>query len=143
MSEENKAIARRYYYDIMNRDDPNAFEEIIATDFVFINPTHTKPVYGPQGFYELVTMLHNAFPDIHFAIEDLTAEGDMVVSYWSCQGTHQGCLHTVLGNIPPSGKPFQISGMSRIHIREGKILEIRVSEDALGLLIQLGAIPTA
>lgn len=142
MSELNKAIASRYYHDIMNRASQVAINEIIAPDFVFINPTHTQPVCGPQDFYQLVTMLHCAFPDIHFTIEDLIAEGNTVISYWTCQGTHQGSLHTVIGNIVASGKCFKISGMSRIKVSEGKIQEIRVSEDALGLLIQIGAIPT-
>jgi len=140
MSDANKEIVLTYYREIMNQANREVNDQLIATDFVFINPTHKEPSHGPEAFFGLVSMLHSAFPDIHFTVEDLIAENDKVVSYWSCQGTHRGSLHTVVGNITGNGSTFRITGMSRILIRDSKISEIRVCEDALGLLVQLGAI---
>jgi steroid delta-isomerase-like uncharacterized protein len=142
MLNANKDIVLSYYAEIMNRANREINDRLIAQDFVFINPTHKDPLTGPDGFFWLVSMLHSAFPDINFKVEDLIAEEDKVVSYWRCSGTHKGVLDTVVGKITGTGRKFEITGMSRILLRDGQIREIRVCEDALGLLVQLGAIPT-
>lgn len=142
MSELNKASVRRYYNEIMNGANQSAINELIASDFLFTNPTHPEAKRGPQGFKELVSMLRAAFPDLYFNIETLLAEGDTVVSHWTAQGKHRGPLDTVIGYIPATGKPFKISGMTWLHIADGKIREARVNEDTLSLLVQLGTIPS-
>jgi steroid delta-isomerase-like uncharacterized protein len=141
--EENKAIARRYYREIMSEGNLAVIDELVAPDFVFSIPTHPDPYYGPEGFKQLVTMLHGAFPDVHFIVEDLLAQGDTVVGHWTGTGTHTGGpLHTVMGDIPASGKGFTIDGMTWLRIVNGKIVESRGNEDTLGLLTQIGVIPS-
>jgi steroid delta-isomerase-like uncharacterized protein len=80
---------------------------------------------------------HTAFPDLHFTIEDMVAEGDEVVVRWSLRGTR-------LGNYqgrPPTGKPVSVTGISPFRLADGKIQEITVSMDRLGLSQQLGWLP--
>lgn len=142
MSEENKAIARRYYDEIMNRANLDTIDELMSPDFMFTIPTHPEPYHGPEGFKQLVTMLHGAFPDVHLTVEHLIAEGETVVGHWTGSGTHKGVLHTVMGDIPGSGKGFVIDGMSWLRIVDGKIVESLANEDTLGLLQQVGVIPS-
>jgi ketosteroid isomerase-like protein len=90
MQEEvNKAIARRYYDEIMNGANLDTIDELLSPDFIFTIPTHPEPYHGPEGFKQLVTMLHGAFPDVHLTVEHLIAEGDTVVGHWTGSGTHK------------------------------------------------------
>ncbi len=143
MSEQNKAIARRYYDEIMNQGNLATIDELMSADFLFTIPTHPDPYHGPDGFKQLVTMLRGAFPDVHLSVEHLLAEGDTVVGHWTGSGTHRGGpLHTVVGDIPPTNKRFTIDGMSWLRIVDGKIVESLANEDTLGLLQQIGVLPS-
>src|SRR5579875_3199080 len=130
--EENKAIVRRYFAEIMNAADEQSIEELISPDFLFTIPTH-GPALGPAGEKAEVEMLHTAFPDVHFTIEDEFADTERVAIRWTARGTHLGPF---LG-IPATGKRFWIEGMGSYHIVDGKMVENTVNEDSLNLLIQI------
>lgn len=135
---ENKALAYRYYQDLLNGGDLSFIDRYMAPEFEFTNPTHPKSYRGKE-FKQLVAMLHAAFPDIHFTVEHLVAEDDVVVGRWTAGGTHTGTpLNTLRGNIPAQGKRFVIPGMSWLRIVNGMFIEARILEDTLGLLLQLG-----
>jgi len=142
IEDKNKAVARRYYDEILNQGRLDVIDELMSPDFWFTIPTHPEPFKGPQGFKDLTTMLRGAFPDVHLYVQHLLAEGDTVVGHWRGTGTHTGGpLHTVAGDIPASGKSFDIDGMSWLRIKDGKITESLANEDTLGLLMQIGVIP--
>jgi steroid delta-isomerase-like uncharacterized protein len=141
--EGRKAIAIRYYQEIMNEANLNTIDELMSEDFVFTLPTHPDPYYGPAGFKDLVTMLHGAFPDVHLDVQHLLVDGDTVVGHWIGSGTHTGGpLHTVKGDLPPNGRHFVIDGVSWLKIQDGKITASLANEDTLSLLLQLGIIPS-
>jgi len=142
-NELNKTLARRYYTELMSNGDLSFVDKYMAPEFEFSNPTHVDPYRG-QEFKNLVTMLRGAFPDLKFTIEHLLAEGDTVVGHWTARGTHTGtALKTLRGDIPAKGDPFVIDGMSWLRFKDGKFVEARINEDTLGLLQQIGAIPSA
>jgi steroid delta-isomerase-like uncharacterized protein len=144
MSEqENKAIALRYYNEILNDADLAVIDELLDPEFIFTIPTHPEPFHGPSGFKDLVTMLHSAFPDLHLRVEHLLAQNDMVVGHWSGSGTHTGAsLTTVVGDVKATGRPFTIEGITWLRMKGGRIIESLANEDTLGLLMQLGALPS-
>lgn len=144
MSEtQNKYIAMRYFKEIMTDGNLGSLYELLAPDFVFTLPTHPEPYVGPDGFKELVTMLHGCFPDFFIHAKDMVASGDMVVTRWRGGGTHLGgAIHTVAGDVPPSGRYFEIDGMSWHRIKGGKIVEVIGHEDTIGMFQQLGVMPS-
>jgi predicted ester cyclase len=83
-------------------------------------------------------MIRAAFPDIHETVEDIIAEGDTVVTRTTWRGTHQGAL---LG-IAPTGKHVSVSGIDISRVASGKFVEHWQSADNLGLLQQLGVVPS-
>ena len=140
----NKYIAMRYFKEIMTDGNLATLYELIAPDFVFTLPTHPEPYRGPDGFKELVTMLHSCFPDFYIHPQDMVAFGDTVVTRWIGGGTHLGAaIHTVAGDIPPSGRTFEIDGMSWQRMANGKIVETHGNEDTVGMFSQLGILPTS
>lgn len=135
-TEENKALVRRATEEIWNQKKLALVDEIAAEDSV----THlsTMTIQGPEQYKQLAAMYFSAFPDLHLTIEDLIAEGDRVVTRWTARGTHQG---EFMG-IPPTGKQATTTGMTVSRIVGGKFVESWQEGDNLGLLQQLGAIPS-
>jgi steroid delta-isomerase-like uncharacterized protein len=82
--------------------------------------------------------LTTAFPDLRFTIEDTIVEGEKLVACWTISGTHQG---EYVG-IPATGRKISLEGITIHHIRNGKILDSYARWDVLGLMRQLGAIPS-
>lgn len=139
----NKYIAMRYFREILSGGDLATLYELISPDFIFTLPTHPEPYHGPDGFKDLVVMLHSCFPDFHIEALDMVASGDTVVTRWRGGGTHLGAaIKTVAGDIPASGRKFEIDGMSWQRMQNGLIVETHGNEDTVGMFAQLGVIPS-
>lgn len=139
VTEANKALASRYYTELMSEGKLAFVDEFMAPEFIFTESTYQKP-YRAREFKELIIMLRCAFPDLHFTLEHLLAEEDTVVVHWTACGTHTGdSLKTPKGDIPAKGRPFAIDGMSWLQIVNGKFVEAHINEDTIGLLQQIGA----
>lgn len=70
-------------------------------------------------------------------VEDQVAEGDTVVTRWRARGTHRGQL----GPIVATDREFVMDGITIERIAAGKIVEVWVARDELGLLGRLGVLP--
>ena len=93
---------------------------------------------GPEAVKRGVTSRRTAFPDIHVTIEDMVAEADKVVARLTFRGTHRGEFK----GIPPTEKEVIWTGIWIYRVANGKFVERWHNYDLLGLLRQLGAIPT-
>jgi predicted ester cyclase len=69
---------------------------------------------------------------------DAIAEGDLVSIRWEGRGRHTGELM----GIAPTGNDIVVSGQTFARVQGGKIVEDWTNWDTLGMLQQLGAIPT-
>ncbi len=133
-TEDNKALTRRAF-DALNQRNWTAFYELIAPDFVFHDASTT--IQGIEAYKQFLSMYYTAFPDLHFIVEDLIAEGDRVVARYTASGTQQGALM----GIPPTGKQTITTGILIVRIVNDKAVEDWLNFDALGMLQQLGVIP--
>jgi steroid delta-isomerase-like uncharacterized protein len=138
MSEENKALARRWFEELFNTQNLDVADEITAQDAVSHDPLLTALPSGPEGDKYVVNLYHSAFPDAQITVEDQIAEGDRVVTRWTGRGTHQGEFM----DVPPSGNRIEIAGMTVNRVSRGKIVEIWTIFDALGMMRQIGALPS-
>lgn len=136
--EENKAIVQRLLEEVFNQHNLAVIDELVSPDYQYhdLDPGHS--LHGPAAYRRLAASILAAFPDLHLTIEDLIAEGDRVVARWSARGTHRGPL---LG-IAPTGREVAYTGIGIRRIANGKITEHWENLDTLGLLQQLGAIPS-
>ena len=137
MSEENKALVRRFIEDLFNTGNLAVADEIIAQDSVNHDPNLGELPRGPEGTKQVVNLYRSAFPDTNLTVEEQLAEGEKVVTRWTGRGTHQGELM----GVPPSGNRVEISGITINRISGGKIAESWSNYDALGMMQQIGAIP--
>jgi steroid delta-isomerase-like uncharacterized protein len=134
-TEDNKALVRRGF-EAVNQKKLAVFDELLNPDVVLHNASTT--VQGLEGYKQFLSMLITAFPDLQFTIEDMIAEGDFVVVRYTTRSTHQG---NFMG-IPPTGKQVSGTGIFIDRIVNGKAVEQWINSDTLGLLQQLGVIPT-
>ena len=132
--EENKVIVRHYLETAWNKKDPTIIDDLVADDFV----QHAQNVQpGREGVKNFFRMLYGGFPDAHFTLENIMAEGNQVATRFTVRGTHQGPF---LG-IPATGKSMTLTGMALLELRDGKIVANWNELDMLGALQQLGVIP--
>ena len=138
LTETNKTVSRRFLEEVWNKGNLALLNEIIAKDHVDSGPgTLPGLPTGPEGSKQLVTVYRNAFPDVHFTIDEQIAEGDNVVTRWTAHGTHKG----ELVGIPATGKSTTVTGIAIDRIVNGKIAESWGIFDQFGMMQQLGVIP--
>jgi steroid delta-isomerase-like uncharacterized protein len=135
MSEENKAIARKFIR-MMELGDPSMADEILAADFY--SHAAPDPTASIEGVKATATMMRDASPDAQAHIEFQVAEEDKVVTHYKWSGTHQGEIF----GIPATGKQVSWTITTTFRIADGKIREAWVNWDQWGLMQQLGVVPT-
>ncbi len=136
MSDQNKAISRRVFEEIISQGNLSLVDEIFASNYVDHDPANPD-VSGPDGFKLLVSKYRSAFPDLRLTVDDIFAEGDEVVVRWAWSGTHEGDLE----GVAPTGKKMGGEGITISRFSGGKIEEDWANWDALGLMRQLGVVP--
>lgn len=133
----NKQLVQRYFAEMINEGRLAVADEILAPDVRFTNPPTT--VNSREDFTKVVTGLRAAFPDVRFEVAEVVAEGDKVAARWTMTGTNRGALQ---GQAAPTGKTIRVTGMDFFEITAGRIRQIRVNMDVLGMLQQLGTLPS-
>lgn len=137
LTEDNKALLRRIFEEGINQNKPSVFDELIASNFVIYDAPGGMQ-HGPEGFRQVVAMFRTAFPDAHVAFEAELADGDYVIHRGYFTGTHKGEFQ----GIPPTGKQIKVKTTDIWRVVNGKAVENWVQMDLLGLMQQLGVVPT-
>jgi steroid delta-isomerase-like uncharacterized protein len=138
MSEQNKAVVRRFVDEVWNRGNLDVIDEIVAADYVDHSPgTPPGMTQGRAAVRQFAVMFREAFPDVRGEIEELLAEGTYAVVRWTARATHQG---EFLG-VPASSRQVTVTGTSIYRLVGAQIAEEWTHADMLGLLQQIGAVP--
>ena len=137
-SEENKAVFRRYVEEVGNEGRLELADEIFDR-YLAHQADGSVLERGPEDVKRFMGEFRQAFPDFHSTVEDQIAEGDRVVTRWTMRGTHEGEFR----GIPPTGSKLEITGIGIFRFSEGKVVESWDNFDQLGMMRQLGAIPSS
>ncbi|MFQ5864509.1 MAG: ester cyclase [bacterium] len=136
-TEENKAAVRRLIDEAWNKGNLAAIDEILDPDYV-LHIAAPGARSDREGYKQAVSMYRTAFPDFHFTIEDMVAEDDKVVIRCTMGGIHKG---EFMGNAP-TGKELTQTAIAIRRFEGGKIVEEWVESDMLGLMQQMGVVPS-
>jgi len=136
-TETNKAVMGRFV-EFINTASEKLAEELISPGAVFHVPGRTEPMRGPAGYLAIIGMMRGGFPDIQWTLEEVIAEGDKVAARFTMRGTHRGAFF----GVPPTGKTIAVQAMNFYRLSGGQFVEERGQPDLLGLLQQIGAVPT-
>ena len=118
LTSKNKALMRRIYEEMWNRENPSIAAEIFAQ---------------PEGVELFVSEFLSSFPDLRHTIEEMIAEDDRVAVRFSAGGTHSG--HWM--HFAPTGKEIRYTGITLARISGDKIIEQHTWWDKMGLVEQI------
>jgi len=131
LQEQNKALAKRAFEELLSGGRFELAEQLYAKDFVNHGIRRDISLAEDQA---ALKGWHEAFPDVVIVPEKLIAEGDLVTIYWIARGTNTGT-----GNgLPATGKKVEQAGITIWRIVNGKIKEEWSAFDQLSLMQQLG-----
>jgi predicted ester cyclase len=134
MTLDPKAVVDRFY-EIINEGAVEKLDEVCATDLV----GHAGAGANLLALKMSISSFRDAFPDLRAELRHVIAEGDLVSTWASYEGTHQGEFAGVSG----SGRPVKFMAWDLVRIADGRIAEITQSCDVFTLMNQIGALPTA
>ena len=103
---ENKAVITSFVEEVINQGQLERLKHLVAVDFVELDPLPGQQ-QGREGLKQVIKAFRSAFPDIHWAIEEMVGEGDKVFSRFTWHGTHPGEFFCV----PGTGKQITVKGM--------------------------------
>lgn len=132
-ADSHRALVRRYIDEVWNGRQPAA--PFFAPGYRRYLTATAPPLTGAQQQQRIIDF-QAAFPDLHFTVEDLVAEGDRVVFRATMRGAHQGSFR----NIAPTGRPIAVAVLDRVRVEDGALAERWGGPDLLDLLLQLGAV---
>ncbi|MEO8609720.1 MAG: ester cyclase [Chloroflexota bacterium] len=134
-AEVNKQLVLDFMEEAFNQGNLAAVDEHLSTNAVdYQEPAGTNFC---NHLKEVITMLRTAFPDLHFEIHDLLAEGDVVSFRSTMTGTHLGLFQ----GAPPTGKKIAVPHMHFVQMVDGKGVALWHLWDTAGLMGQLGVVP--
>ena len=134
LQDQNKAIAKRAFEEVLSDGRFELAEQLYAKDFVNHGIHRDATLEEDQA---ALKGWHQAFSNIAMVPVKLIAEGDLVTVYWIARGTNTGT-----GNgLPATGKKVELAGITIWRIVDGKIKEEWSAFDQLSLMQQLGLLP--
>ena len=136
-AQTNKADARQFMESAFNQGDLAAVDGHVAPSGI----DHQEPPGTDFAIHlkEVITGLRTAFPDLHFEIHEMLAEGDIVAFRSTMTGTHLGVLNIgPIRGLPPTGHKVAVPHMHFIRVIDGKVSDLWHIWDTPGMMRQLG-----
>jgi predicted ester cyclase len=133
----NKQLVQTFIQELFTNGDLDAVDRYLDPEFVNHDAPFPGAPDGPEGMRLAAAVFRQALPDWHSEVDQLIAEGDIVVERFTATGTHSGELM----GAQPTGKPITLAGIQIFRIDGDKIVERWGRLDEVGLLGQLGLIP--
>ncbi len=136
MSRTNKDVIQAFLEDVINQGRLERANDLVKEDFVELDPLPGQE-QGREGLKTVIHALRSAFPDMHWVVNEMVAEGEKVVTRFVWTGTHRGAF---LG-IPATGNSVEVKGVVIDRLEHGKMADSRILMDTFGLMQQLGVVP--
>lgn len=133
---QNRDIAEQIFADVLSSHDLDRISDYYTEDCRFHGMTGPEAI-DAEEYAAFLSMYFEAFPDLSFEIDETVSEDDHIAVRWTARGTHENSLV----DIPATGKTATVTGMTFMHVADGKVVETYSNQDMLGLLQQLDAIP--
>ena len=137
-TEEHKAVIRRYIEEAWNKGNVGIIDELMAPHYARYMGIGAPPL-NREGQKQRILGFRRAFPDLRLEVEDMVAEGENVSFRLVLRGTHRGEFL----RVPPTGTVIQVGAVDIARFENGNIVEQWGQTDLLGLMQQLGAIPSS
>jgi steroid delta-isomerase-like uncharacterized protein len=131
MVPDNEEVVRRFFEELWNAGDLAVADDLLSP--AHVHHIGEQRLHGPQGVKDTVATFRRAFPDLHFALEDVVSDGARVVVRWIATGTQEGPFY----DLPPTGRSARWSGIDLVCVEGGRIVELWANADSMTLFEQL------
>ncbi|MDQ4100680.1 MAG: ester cyclase [Thermoproteota archaeon] len=135
--EQNKRLVRQFF-EALDKHLTDKMDQLVSSTDYSLHFCGMPPLDWTANKREFLAPFNKAFPDLTRNIVDMVAEGDKVAVSINVTGTYKGEFQ----GIPATGKQVSFTAMDILTIKEGKITEEWATADMMGLMQQIGAIPT-
>jgi predicted ester cyclase len=134
-TETSRNLVKRFIKDVLiehNLDDLN--EKLTQNFLVHKTAMPCEASYfGISGASHWLNKRWNSFPDLTITDYFTVAQGNIVATHWTAQGTSKGDFLM----LPPTGKKVKYTGSSMFRIENGKIAEIWDTHNTMAIMHQL------
>lgn len=131
MLQSARELGRLWFEVVWNRGRRGAIAELLSPNVVL----HDAGVdsVGIEPFLLFFDRMQDTFSEIHVDVEEILEEFDKACIRWTCTAKHTGFGF----GIPPTGAEVRVTGLSVIHVEEGKVVEAWQNWDMLGMMEQI------
>jgi pSer/pThr/pTyr-binding forkhead associated (FHA) protein/ketosteroid isomerase-like protein len=137
-AEEHRALFSRWFEELWNKKNYDITKELVAPEFTAHGAGGQDIKQGPDGVAGMVKIWHQAFPDGHMTMDDIVTEGELSTIRMTFRGTQTGEFY----GVPASNKPVEVTSIGIDRVVNGKINEGWGELNMLGMMQQMGAIPS-
>lgn len=138
MTREEKVALVQVVYDGFNAKDFARIEPVLTDDVELVDMATGQTLHGKDGFSGWLGVWQVAAPDARAEVTSVVVEGDRVATEHTGRATHTGPLPTPAGEIPPTGRRFELQFAEIFDLRDGRIARMTAYWDSASLLRQLG-----
>jgi len=130
----------RYFYDRFDEGDMDNAASIYHDDVVTIEPTlgRASSIAEWRAYGDA---FRHACPDAHMVVHTVVEDGDTVAVEATFAGTFTGPLASPQGEVPPTGRAFEMPFADFFRFRDGRVAEHHVYYDQVAFMAGLGIAP--
>lgn len=137
-TDDNADRIGRLFRGVWNGEDPAVADDLVHPDYVIHDREVAETLRGPELYRELANQTRAIFSDMEFTVEDVVADGDRVAVRWTMTGTHEGPMF----GVEPTGRWVELPAVEINRFADGLLRETWTQSDMLGLMRQVGALPS-
>ena len=136
MSTSPTELVRRLF-DHLNDHDLEAMRPYAAED-EFQDLPMVGHIEGREAVFEHFAAVIASLPDIHFDLEHVVGQDEIVFVSWRLTGTFTG---EPFYGVAATGRSIDIRGVDRFTIRDGRVASVFAAYDSMDFAIQAGLLP--
>jgi len=122
------------YCEARNNVDLSILDKVYSPDAVIHDCSQPEDIIGLDVLKEYYAGNHKAIPDLHMSLNEMIVKGDKIIWIWRITGTNTGSF----GELPPTNKAVDFSGVAIDRVVNGKIVEEWIYFNPMVLFNQLG-----
>ena len=134
---DKRTVIRRYFDELFNAGKVELVDELLHPDYVNHSTGHPDQPRTREAVKSVILALRRAFPDLHYAIEELVVGEDAVAVRTTMSGTHLGDFF----GLPPTGKTIRCEQYTIERFADDRIIAHHRLTDELTFFRQLGMVP--
>ena len=131
MPQAARELGRLWFEVVWNRGRRSAIAELLSPNVVLHDAGEDS--VGIDPFLLFFDRMQDTFSDIHVDVEEIVAEYDKACIRWTFRAKHTGFGFS----ISPTGVEVRDTGLTVIHVENGKVVEAWQNWDMLGMMEQI------